>query len=291
MDKSVNDLKQNNQGSKSSGAKPLPLWADAIIRAVVWFTATIGLMMGCGFVLDQLEFKVHWNLWLVMGEGATLFTALIGTPIHELGHFIMCLIFGFHVEKVELLRPFKYKEDGILGMVTFSADYSNLWGQIGMFFVGIAPLIFGGLFILLVLKLLVPEAYNKADKLSDETWKEAKEWRGVKSGLAFVKGFVTGLFSIRGWGILRAIISVYVITSISMHMTYSSQDMENAMIGLAAVLLLYLIFGFITALLKVDKYLLDAIEVASGLIMFFMIGFVSDLLLLGISKILMLIFN
>lgn len=280
LDKKIDNKLEN----KGDNQRKVPLLADTFMRTIVWFCSTIGIMMCFGFVLEYLEGIINKKLDRLISGDFVLFTAAIGTPIHELGHYLMCLLFGFKVTSVEFLRPFSYKKDGILGMVSYYHTTNTIKDQVGDFFVGIGPLVFGGIFILLVLKLLLPEAYKEADRLSDQTWLNSKNFKGIKSSFAFIGGFFKGLFSIKGFGFLRVIVAIYFITSISMHMTLSPADIENGINGLYVLIGLFFIFSFVTSLLKLN-YKMDAAEVATGIIFFFMIGVISDLILLGIVEV------
>ena len=107
-----------------------------------------------GIIFHILNTKSSSNL-MTIGWGMYLLFAWIGTPIHELSHFLMCLLFGFKVSEVKLFRPFKGKKDGILGYVNYSYNPKNLYQKIGNFFVGIAPMIGGSIVIYILFRFLM----------------------------------------------------------------------------------------------------------------------------------------
>lgn len=258
--------------------------SSAIIRTIVWLLATFGVMLAFGIVLENLEAEVNNKLMATLGSNFVIFTAAIGTPVHELGHLIAAKLSGFRIISFSLFEPFTYKKTGILGYVSFASDPASLKDLICTFFVGIAPMIMGVIAIFLILKFLLPEAYSYADKKSDDAWRSARHFKWFKSLTTFYISFLRGLFKVRGFGIVRVILALYFITSISMHMTISSVDLNNGITGFIILCAIYFIYGLITAILRVDNYLMEAVEMAGMLTMFFMVGVISDLLLLGVAQ-------
>jgi len=267
----------------SKRAKETAILIDAFKRMVVWMVCTIGVLIAFGFLMEWLEMKVYDRILETTDGTPIVVMAAVGTPIHELSHMIVAKLFGFSIIDFELFRPIGFMMDGILGYVSYTYDQSSIIAQIGCFFVGIAPMIFGGFFILLIFRLVIPEVYHHADFMSDNTWKTSRDFRGFKSTCAFVKGFFEGIFKLKGLGILRAILALYLVCSIAMHMTISIIDFENGITGFLIMIVLFYLYGLIGALLKSPNYLMDAVEVASGLFMFFMLGVVCDSILLGIT--------
>jgi hypothetical protein len=90
------------------------------------------------FVILAL-YKIQQIWCLLLGRKAVYFTAWIGTPIHELSHTLVHLLFGHEVIKVVLFKP--EPETGVLGYVTYKYDTSSILHNVGCFFAGIAPLV------------------------------------------------------------------------------------------------------------------------------------------------------
>lgn len=227
---------------------------SALKRAGGAFLATVGVLVVCGLALGQVEGLAHSYLYAAFGWGGIVATGMVGTPIHELGHFLFCKLFGFHVGEVALFRPLAGRADGILGYVQYSYNPENLLQLLGCFFVGVAPLILGALVIVLVLRLLAPEVFRgSADRLSSAMAEGGSPaLLPLKLLWAAISGFFGGLVRLRGWGLLRGVICLYLVFSISTHMTLSPADLQSALPGLAIVALICLAFGLVTALAKIE---------------------------------------
>lgn len=60
------------------------------------------------------------------------------TPLHEISHLIMAIIFGHKINKVAL---FQLNSSNTLGYVTHSWNKNSLYQSVGVFFIAVAPLI------------------------------------------------------------------------------------------------------------------------------------------------------
>ena len=247
-------------------------------RSLYALAATLGILIVFGFVLGWLEARVNSRLSSALGWGAVLLTAAVGTPVHEICHWLMCKLFGLKVVDVALFRPVAARHDGVLGYVQYAWSESSLWQRLGCFFSGIAPLLLGVLVILLVVRLLTPEAWRGiSEQLEEKNRKKVgNPFRGLWNGFL---GFWSGIFSLRGARIIRGVLCVYIVLSISMHMTLSSADLHGALTGLPVLLLCYLIYGVVTDLLGTD-YQKQAARCASLLLSFLSIGLICDIVLL-----------
>ena len=90
---------------------------------------------------------------------AIYLSGAIGTPIHELSHALMCILFG---HKVTEMRLFQIDTDsGMLGYVSHSYNRRNIWALTGNYFIGIAPIVCGSVALFFAMKYLVPGASSE----------------------------------------------------------------------------------------------------------------------------------
>lgn len=259
---------------------------DFLKRLFLALASTLGIFVLFGLVLDYMESLVNGQLYGVLGGGAILFTAIIGTPLHETAHWLGCKLFGFQVHEFVPLRPLQYRNDGILGYVSYSYNVNSWWQKLGCVFTGMAPMIFGAIFILIVVWLLTPEV------LQEIKFRISKIYKGRPSPSIIFRcwwegfaGFWAAISRLRQWGILRGAVCLYFVMSISMHMTMSMQDIKGAMAGAGILLLIYAVYALLTTVLDM-KYTMIAANCAAFLSAILSIGLIFDGALLILSAVL-----
>lgn len=265
---------------------PVPFLGDVVNRALVWFMCTFGVLGIFGLLIDSVQNNMYAKVNGKFEFGLIVAMAAVGTPVHEFNHLIMAKLFGFKIVDVCFFDPSGFKGSGVLGYVQFAYPKTGIISYIGRFFAGIAPLLLGGVIIFLVLKIMIPEVYKVADAKSDEVWNNTTELRGLKSSCMFLAVFFKEIFKLRGFALVRGIISMYIVISIATHMSLSTADLKTASAGIIVLVVIFLIFGFITALLKVEGYARDAIEIAGIFSIFMLMGLICNLIMLGIVTIL-----
>ena len=231
-----------------------------VVMQLVYFVGTIFL---AGFLISLLN---RWFYKLVgYNRGVCLATGLLGTPVHELSHAAMCLVFGHRIDEIKLYQI--DDENGVLGYVRHSYNERNFWAKLGNYFIGIAPMIGGSLVILLTLGWLLPDAYlSIASSL--------ESFAGVEqnfSGDWFVSYF--SVFTEMLEAIFAEIpagfafwVFLLVAVCIALHVNLSGADIKNALpsIPILVVLLLALNFGLGFTLPDVYEEFLWGMNYAGG---------------------------
>jgi hypothetical protein len=217
-----------------------PTLAGALIKSMMvsglQLIAFLGVFVVVGFLIDRMELKRNYWIRSTVGNKGIYATALIGVPVHEMGHALMCVVFGHKVEQIKLVQF--GAEDGTMGFVNHSYEPNNMFHRIGLFFIGIAPILMGVLVITLTLFFTLPKTFHK--------WIEAVSASGEMSDILGTAGvLMTSLFSLENlsnpWFYLFMVLSV----SIASHMSLSKSDIVGAGSGLISMYVIAVIFNLV----------------------------------------------
>ena len=167
---------------------------------------------------------------------AILATGLIGTPVHELSHAVTAIAFSMKVTSIALFKPDPQSQT--LGYVGYRYNTASLLHTFGRFWVGIAPLIGGGVVTHWLLRSSAPGAFHYYVSASDLA--------------AVFDGQITPVFEAmqrwlsdalsHGWRVMDIVLVVAAAT-VSLHATPSRADLRDVLPGL--VLTIATIAGFV----------------------------------------------
>ncbi|MBQ9773033.1 MAG: hypothetical protein IJW30_06780 [Clostridia bacterium] len=217
---------------------------------------TLGTFVACGFAAWLAE-----RLFVRMA-GSTKFvyvSSVIGTPIHELGHAIMCLLFGHKITEMRLLLPPNHPS-GTLGYVQHSYNPRNPWARLGNLFIGIGPIFSGMGVMILMLFLCFPEQWGDYVATSSALSLGESSFGDVVSGVFSLLLSLPAAFADKWWA---ALIGIIVILAVSQHVTLSGADIKGALSSLLIYLPLLLIFAIVTALCGVQEAILSGLWIAN----------------------------
>jgi hypothetical protein len=172
----------------------------------------------------------------------------LGTSIHELGHAFFALIFGHHITEIKLFSP--KSDDGSLGHVTHTYNRKNIYQNIGNFFIGIGPILFGSVVLFLLIFFLYDYSLLKnSDNLSFTpgewvTFSSLKQiavdsWNHL---LTFVNRIFAGN-NIVWW---KTALLVYVLYSVGSSITLSLADIKGTARGFVFTIGVLFIFNLLT---------------------------------------------
>lgn len=137
--------------------------------------AILGLFFVFGWLLLLIQRQTHRLYHKSVGWIGILWTAWIGTPVHELSHAILCIVFRHKIEDIHFFQP--NKSTGGLGHVEHSYRTDRLYPKIGNFFIGAAPYIGGIAALILCTIFLTPN------------------WKSILAPLAETQLTIENLFS------------------------------------------------------------------------------------------------
>ena len=238
-------------------------------RTLAAFAVFAGIPVAFGLLMSLAEGWATKMVYRAFGWTGIVLTGMVGTPVHEAGHYLACRLLGLKVTEVALFRPVAGRVDGVLGYVRFVYDSADPWQRLAGFFAGVMPMFFGAGVILLLVFLLTPEVWSSAAA----SLGTAARRRGSPFYLlgALLSGCVKGFGSLRRFGIVRGFLCLYLICSISMHMSLSVSDLQGLWEGLALLLLASALFGLVTLPLRRDPRK-GLSRMAAVLIVFFSLG-------------------
>ncbi len=213
-------------------------------------TSFVGFVFFVGFliaVLNRIFYSLAGNKMSVVYA-----TGLIGTPIHELSHAIMCIIFGHKITEVRLFQI--DSDDGTLGYVKHSYNPRNIYHLIGQYFIGVAPIFVGSIALYLAMRYFTPGTYgevtqifNELDSVGDGSF----NWF-ANFGKIF-KRIIGSLFSSLGDGILSWVFMLLSMC-IALHMNLSKADVKGAIVAIPLIAILLFVVNFILGFISKSAY-------------------------------------
>jgi len=195
-------------------------------------------------IVRRLQAGVRGYVWAI---------GWLGVIVHELGHFLMALLFGFKVlgKKWVDFNP----KSGSLGHVNVSPP-KNIYQQIGLFFIGIAPLVSGTLVIYLASRwLLGPEAFAPMREIKGTT-EVLQSGDALKDYLlqlaAHIGAVFDAIFTEENVGNWRFWVFIFVALSVGSSMHLSRSDVRSLLYGLLAITALILTINLVVAAIAID---------------------------------------
>lgn len=220
-----------------------------------------GILILIGYIIGFFNKQIFTMLQRSFGRSSIYLTAIIGTPIHELGHLFMSIIFMHKINSVELLKFDKNSTE--LGRVVHSYNKKNIYQRVGNFFIGIGPIIFGISVMVFLLKYMVPDSYTHF--LYMIKYFHIKDINSYK----YITIFLTKFFNNNNLDNIYFWIYIYIVISISSHITLSKADMKNTFDGFLVInifIILIIIYEMYNNKIIIGNY----IETYNSIIFIFM---------------------
>ncbi|MFX3619388.1 MAG: hypothetical protein ACE3JK_17950 [Sporolactobacillus sp.] len=222
---------------------------NILSTSVLQICSLLGGLVFIGFLLNGLENGANRFLIQAFGMKGIYLTAWIGTPVHELGHALMCLIFRHKIVKI---KWFQMRDAaGTIGYVSHSYNLDSFYQRVGNLFIGLAPLISGGLaiigsaFVLLPLesRTLFPLFFNGGHVLSFLNPQSWALW------LQTLDEMIRELFAPENFAHPLYWLFLWIALCIASHMSLSREDVRGAASGIGAIFLLSFLASTLAALL------------------------------------------
>lgn len=216
------------------------------VSQLIWL---LGLLFIFGLIL--YIFSRFTRITYVKSAGQKLdilFTGWIGTPVHELGHAIFCILFRHKITEIKLYAP--NAEDGAIGYVNHSYNPNSTYQKIGNFFIGIGPIIFGALVLYATFFYLVPNMSQIFASIEAQSQTLVDGVRGnyseaIAAVWATTQTTLKGLLKAENFADYKFWIFLYLAICISSHMQLSPPDIKGAKGGLISLVVFFLVLNLI----------------------------------------------
>lgn len=211
----------------------------------MWLIGSILLpLMIFAFIIHKLERLVQIRLAERFGWKVILWTGWLGTPIHELSHALMCLVFRHKIDDMQLFEP--DLKSGRLGYVKHSFRKGNWFEEIGNVFIGVAPLVGGIVFLVFFLYLFYPDVMQSAVDVFQSNDEEKSVWKATWNATFAVVGGLfdwSHLFTPRFW------LFIYLVLCVGTHMAPSRSDYHGARRGIGLLAIVVFLGAYVMHLL------------------------------------------
>ncbi|MBT3419386.1 MAG: hypothetical protein HN726_03880 [Candidatus Magasanikbacteria bacterium] len=214
-----------------------------LVSAVtIQIIGVFGIFFVFGFLLSMFQQQTQNLYQRTVGWKGILWTAWLGTPIHELSHALMAKLFMHRVTSISLFKP--NKRTGGLGHVDHTYHKWNLWARIGNFFIGAAPMIFGSLVLYLLFRFLLPGT----------TFLDLPLYTDSSLSLIFstIKQTLSGLLTLSSFSTWQFWLFLYLSFCVASHLAPSRQDQKVMIHGFLWLLVVLLLINIAAILIGVN---------------------------------------
>ncbi len=200
---------------------------------VVFFAAAIHILQQT--TQRRLAERFGWK--------SILWSGWLGTPIHELSHVIMCLVFRHRIDAVSLFDP--DPDSGRLGFVRHSWRAGNWYEELGNVFIGMAPLIGGSAALLVLLWIFYPGAFSSPAETPISSATLAPAISSLTEIFGAVSSVCAHLLQWRNLTTIKFWVFIYLVLCVGSHMAPSWSDYRGT--GRGAILF----FGLLMVILLI----------------------------------------
>ncbi len=245
---------------------------DILINILTQTVQFIAVVYAVGFIIYLLN-KLFYRI--VDGNKAVCYaTGFIGTPVHELSHALMCVVFCHRIKEIKLFKV--DEKSGTLGYVRHSYNPRNLYQAAGNYFIGVAPIIVGTVILYFSMRFLLPDdtylrISGRMAALAGASGNAWAAFSGVFTTMGLMVADVFGAITsgFKWW------IFILIVFFIALHMNLSGADIKGSLRGLPIVVLFIVIINFALGFIKPVYGGFTAFMVSAG-------GYLTGMLLLSV---------
>ena len=209
----------------------------------IQLAAIFGIFFIFGFILSKLQEWTQKKYYQTVSWKGILWTAWLGTPFHEFSHYFFAKIFRHKVQSFHIFKP--NQATGELGHLNHTYNKYSLYQNIGNFFIGIAPMIFGSLMLVLLLYLFVPNGRDIFSPLQNIN--NLLDYIFIGFAKTFINLF--NLANLKSWNFW---LFLYLSFCIASHLAPSKADRKNMRSGFFYIITALLLINIFSLLFKLD---------------------------------------
>ncbi len=241
-----------------------------------------GSLILIGMVLGIIENRSNFYVQRAFGWKGIMLTAWIGTPVHELGHLLMCYLFRHEVSEFKLFD--RKAKDGVLGYVNHRWNTKSLYQKIGNFFIGMGPIFSGTAALILGMYLFLPNSFATFTNYLSLDASQPNEYIMTKIFTLTAELFKS-IFSPENMISVSFWIYFALAIGISSHIALSKQDLKGAGRGLVTIFIFILLVNIIALILNADisSFFMGILALNVYLLAFSMVSVVFSLIRLVLS--------
>jgi hypothetical protein len=202
--------------------------------------------------------------YLVLGQKGYLYLfGWLGTAVHEIGHAFFAIIFGHKIDEIVLFSPDHLT--GSLGHVRHSYNPNSIYQNIGNFFIGIGPVIFGSIILFLISFILFGYNFKNINltELNSGSFSGISSFKDIGSNiLDNISNYFRHLFTGPGTAWWKILLMIYLLYSIGSSITLSKSDVTGAFTGF--IFFVVVLFAFNLATLWMGSFTINAFYQANN---------------------------
>ncbi len=274
------------------------IYQSLIITLKIIFSLFFPIILSC-IILNVLARQQNKKLISIGGWNALFITSWVGTPVHELSHFLAAVITNHKIIDLQLFKP--DKRTGTMGYLVHSYQEDNFYqAVIGNTLIAIAPFFGGAAIIYLISTFIFPNFSLFAagvPKIHFFTFDKAADWNEMStvlnSHLRFFVYLTQKIFSIDMFSNWRLYAFLFIMFGIANHLSPSASDFQNfwhpvLMLLASSVLLSLVIFPLLKqhdAIISfASRYIYVFIPILYLAIFISLLGLILTILIYSITK-------
>jgi hypothetical protein len=209
-----------------------------ILGTLIQMVSVLGGVAAFGLLINMFSQASFTRIAASFGVRATYLVSWLGTPVHEIGHALFCLIFMHKIVSINLFNPDPHSDK--LGWVAHTWNHKNPWAVLGNVFVGIGPMILGCAVLFGLVYFIVPNGRDVWSTIFSGVTQ-------VNAGMSFLSyvsiignsllNTLGTIFNPANLGTWQFWLFVYLSYCVATNIRLSPADLKIAVLGLGWVVL------------------------------------------------------